>query len=95
MSIYNWLSNLFINFKTQKNVEDKLTRIFLKLREYASAESGYARGNLINLLKYSNIDLANYDFSPLAIKQADLRQVNMKSVHCQNAVFDKSVFSDK
>ena len=39
------------------------------------------------------INLANYDFSNLIIKQADLRDVNLSGVNFQKAELGKSVFA--
>jgi WD40 repeat protein/DNA-binding Xre family transcriptional regulator len=80
-------------FTSQKTIEDQLQRILAQLREEFVGSLGYGAGNIINLLSYSKIDLAPYDFSNLTIKQADLRRVNLRSVNFQNAELSKSVFA--
>ncbi|HEY9600953.1 MAG TPA: NB-ARC domain-containing protein [Allocoleopsis sp.] len=45
------LSRLHRTFKSKKNIEDKLNRILVKIREEFSVSSGYGVGNLINFLK--------------------------------------------
>lgn len=81
-------------FKSQSSLEEKLSRILVKLQEECSAASGYGGGNIINLLNQLKINLAGYDFSHLTIWQADLRRVNLHRVNFQNANLDKSVFSE-
>lgn len=88
------IHRLHATFKSQKNIEDKLQRILVKFQKESSALSGYGAGNIINLLSQSKINLANYDFSHLTIKQADLRQVNLAGVNFQNTAFAKSVFAE-
>ncbi|MEL7245339.1 MAG: NB-ARC domain-containing protein, partial [Cyanobacteria bacterium J06573_2] len=55
--------------------------------------SGYAAGNVINLLVYMQVDLHGYDFSNLTIWQADLQNLNLAKANFQNSAFDKSVFT--
>jgi hypothetical protein len=88
------VDRLHATFKSKKNIEDKLQRILVKLQKESSAPSGYGGGNIINLLSQSKINLANYDFSHLTIKQADLRQVNLAGVNFQNAALANSVFAE-
>jgi WD40 repeat protein len=87
------VDRLHVTFKSKKNIEDKLQGILVKLREEFSGSSGYVGGNIINLLNQSKINLANYDFSNLTIRQADLRRVNMSGVNFQNADLGLSVFA--
>ena len=87
------VDKLHLTFKSKKTIEEQLQRILAQLREEFSGSLGYGAGNIINLLSYSKIDLAHYDFSNLTIKQADLRRVNLKSVNFQNAELSKSVFA--
>jgi WD40 repeat protein len=88
------IHRLHATFKSQKNIEDKLQRILVKFQKESSALSGYGAGNIINLLSQSKINLANYDFSHLTVKQADLRQVNLADVNFQNTALAKSVFAE-
>ncbi|NMG08753.1 NB-ARC domain-containing protein [Brasilonema sp. UFV-L1] len=82
------------NFRNNREVENKLKQILLKLREKFSAAPGYGGGNIINLLNILQINLENYDLSNLTIWQAGLRQVNLHHVNCQNADLAKSVFTE-
>jgi transcriptional regulator with XRE-family HTH domain len=87
------VKKLLLAFKSKKTLEEQLQRILAQLREEFASSLGYGAGNIINLLSYSKINLAHYDFSNLTIKQADLRRVNLKSVNFQNAELSKSVFA--
>jgi hypothetical protein len=83
------VNRLHVTLKSKKNIEYKLARILVKFREEFSGSSGYVGGNIINILSQSKINLANYDFSNLVIKQADLRCVNLSDVNFQNAALGK------
>ena len=96
------VSRLHATFKSQKNIEAKLNQILVKLRSRSVLEgnteffaaSEYGGGNLINLLSQLKINLANYDFSNLTIRQADLRRVNLSGLNFQNAALVQSVFAE-
>ena len=49
--------------QSHQDIEDKLNRILLKLREYFSVLPGYVLENLINLSSQLNISLSDYKFS--------------------------------
>ncbi|HEY9664200.1 MAG TPA: hypothetical protein V6C65_37630, partial [Allocoleopsis sp.] len=55
--------------------------------------SGYAAGNLLNLLCHCNQDLSHYDFSRLTIRQADLRGMNLQQVNFDQTSFIQSTCS--
>jgi WD40 repeat protein len=80
-------------FITDRDIENKLKQILLKLRE-ESTTCRYCGGNIINLLSQLKINLAHSNFSNLTICQADLRNVNLYHVNFQNAAFVKSVFAE-
>jgi WD40 repeat protein len=82
-----------------KPVADRLTReqtqnIVSILRNQAEISTGYATGNIINLLVYLKIDLCRYDFSNLMIKQAYLQGVNLQGVNFAQSEITKSVFTE-
>lgn len=56
--------------------------------------SGYAAGNLLNLLRHCNQDLSRFDFSKLTIRQADLRQMNLQQANFDQATFIQSLLPD-
>ncbi|MEL7034737.1 MAG: NB-ARC domain-containing protein [Cyanobacteria bacterium J06592_8] len=78
-------------FITIDAIEQQILLILHNLRE--SALSGYGCGNLINLCRELSIDLTNYDFSHLAIWQANLQGINLQQVNFSHANFDHSVFT--
>ncbi|MBU7587379.1 MAG: PD40 domain-containing protein [Nostoc sp. TH1S01] len=81
-------------FISKQNIKQQLDLILHKLQTEFSAGVGYAGGNLINLLSQLQINLNNYDFSNLAIWQADFRQVNLVDVKLINADIKKSIFAE-
>lgn len=79
-------------FKSLKDVEYKLQKILRQLRGEYAASSGYAGGNVINLLSQLKIDLTGYDFSCLAVWQAYLQDINLHRVNFAYADLSKSIF---
>ncbi|MEH1845298.1 MAG: NB-ARC domain-containing protein [Nostoc sp.] len=81
-------------FKSQKNLENKLIKIFNNLRDKFTVTSGYAGGNILNLLCQLQTDLTGYNFSHLAVWQAYLRGINLHHVNFANSDLTKSVFTE-
>lgn len=77
---------------TQQELEKKLNRILLKLREQFSTP-GYGGGNVINLLRQLKINLTGYDFSHLRVCQAYLQDVSLHQVNFAHADLTKCVFA--
>lgn len=78
----------------QTDLEAKLKSTLDKLRPQFGCAPGYAAGNILNLLCCLKADLTNYDFSELAVWQAQLQGVNLHQVNFTNADLRKSVFSE-
>jgi WD40 repeat protein len=76
------------------SIEKKFKRLLSKIREEYASSSGYAAGNIINLLHQLEINLAGYDFSNLAVWQAHLQDVNLSEVNFTQADLSKSVFAE-
>jgi WD40 repeat protein len=76
------------------SLEKKFKRLLSKVRKEHAPSSGYAAGNIINLLSQLEIDLAGYDFSHLAVWQARLQDVNLHEVNFARADLSKSVFAE-
>jgi WD40 repeat protein len=55
---------------------------------------GYGAGNVINLLRQIGTDFSRYDFSHLAVWQANLQSLMLHQVNFQNADLTKSLFSE-
>jgi WD40 repeat protein len=87
--IIDTLINVFNN---KSAVEIILKQILSQLKEEQNI--GYAGGNIINILVALQIDLTNYDFSNIQIRQAFLRDVNLYNVNFQNTNFSNSVFKE-
>jgi WD40 repeat protein len=88
------IANRLLTTFSQEKLATHLKQILLKLRQEFSDSAGYGGGNLISLCHYLQIDLANDDFSHLAIWQADLRQVSLHHVNFAHTHLAKSVFAE-
>ncbi|MDY6897728.1 MAG: pentapeptide repeat-containing protein, partial [Cyanobacteriota bacterium] len=86
------ISQLRQTFITTKKIENHLKNILQYQQKNYPLQPGYLGGNIINLLCQLQTDLTDYDFSNLAIWQADLKSTNLHNVNFQNADLSKSVF---
>ncbi|MCP5017537.1 MAG: helix-turn-helix domain-containing protein [Ketobacter sp.] len=75
-------------------IERKLGDILVTLREETALVSGYAVGNLINLLLDLKSDMSHYDFSHLTVWQAYLQGMDLQDVNFAYANLSKSRFTD-
>ena len=73
-----------LGYETHCSLEYQLSQILANLNRQ---RSGYAGGNLINLMRYSKINLAGYDFSGLTIWQADLQNLELHGVNFAGCKF--------
>jgi WD40 repeat protein len=78
---------------SEKDVIYQLNQILLILRTEFPQHRGYAGGNLINLLRYLQVDLRGYDFSHLSIWQADLQNISLPQVNLSHTHLSKSRFT--
>lgn len=81
-------------FRTPKNLEDHLIQLLKNLQYAFGIKSGYAGGNILNLLSHLQTDFTGHDFSNLAIWQAYLQTANLHHVNFTNSDLSKSVFSE-
>jgi WD40 repeat protein len=88
------LEKFTAKFRFQDEIEKVLKNVLLKLQETFLSVAGYGGGNLMNLLNYMEIDLTRYDFSKLAIWQADLSGVSLNQVDFSSSDLSTSVFSE-
>jgi WD40 repeat protein len=79
---------------SKQAIETQLNKMLFMLRGRSALETGYAGGNLLNLLCYLNVDLSQHDFSNLAIRQAYLQGVNLHGVNFSRSNLAKSVFDE-
>jgi WD40 repeat protein len=84
---------LSATFRSTSVIETHLQQILLTLKQSFSAVPGYAAGNIINLLRHLNLNLANYDFSHLTVWQAYLQDVSLHDANFTQANLAKSVFA--
>ncbi len=88
------IDGLLTVLRSKKGIENKLTKILVKLRKESPLEPGYTGGNILNLLCQLQTDLRGYDFSELTVWQADLRNVKLHDVNFQNSDLAKSIFTE-
>jgi WD40 repeat protein len=81
-------------FRSKKDIRHQLDSILSGLRSQSSRATGYAGGNIINLLRSLQIDLNDYDFSYLSIWQSYLVGATLHRTNFANADLAKSVFTD-
>ena len=74
--------------------ESRLDNKLYTLRQTNPNQSGYAGGNILNLLLHLNRDVKDFDFSKLAIRQVNLRGVRLPNVNFTMADLTDSVFTD-
>jgi WD40 repeat protein len=73
-----------------KKLEDILRGIKVKLPRVV----GYAGSNVLNLLSELNTSLDRYDFSELAIRQANLQGIELHNVNFASCIFQDCIFAD-
>ena len=88
--IVNWLLSILDKATSIK----KLKNILITFRHIDSKETGYAVGNVINILAQLQADFVGFDFSNLTIRQANLRGLDLVDVNFANAHFEESIFTD-
>ncbi|MBE7385439.1 MAG: WD40 repeat domain-containing protein [Leptolyngbya sp. SIO1E4] len=82
-----------LGLENQNCLDNQLSQILSNLQQTYQKRPGYAAGNLLNLMRYGGLDLSGYDFSTLAIWQADLQDVNLHEVNFTACEFDRSRFT--
>jgi len=80
-------------FNNKTALEQLLKQILDLLKIQRKGSFGYTCGNLINLFRYIETDLTDYDFSNLEFRQAYLLDVNLHNVNFSNSDFYKSTFN--
>ncbi|KAB8313851.1 hypothetical protein SD81_040435 [Tolypothrix campylonemoides VB511288] len=88
------IDGLVTVYRSKKNLVNQLTQILARQREESPLEQSYTAGNIINVLSHLKTDLSGYDFSHLAVWQADLRNVKLHDVNFHSANLAKSVFAE-
>jgi predicted NACHT family NTPase len=85
---------LLSSFESQRSLENQLNLILTFLRGKPARKTGYAAGNVINLLRQIQTDLSGWDFSNLPVWQADLQNTNLQQINFAGADLSTSVFDE-
>ncbi|MEG4454069.1 WD40 domain-containing protein [Microcoleus sp. N9_A1] len=85
---------LLFSFECQQLLENQLKPILASLRGKPTLETGYAAGNIINLLRQMQPDLSGWNFSNLTVWQAYLADTNLHQVNFAGANLANSVFAE-
>ncbi|MEL6578686.1 MAG: NB-ARC domain-containing protein, partial [Cyanobacteria bacterium J06621_12] len=88
------IEGLMVFFKSQKNIQKRLNEVLKLLKTDFATESCYAGGNILNMLCHMKTDFTGYDFSHLAIWQADFRNSCFHNVDFSHCDLSKSVFAE-
>jgi WD40 repeat protein/GTPase SAR1 family protein len=86
------IQRLLTHLESQSTVITYFTQLIDQLQKQP-LQAGYAGGNLLNLLLQLGVDVRGYDFSNLAIWQADLRGQQLHQVDFTRADLTKSAFT--
>lgn len=78
----------------QEELEARLKALLDHLRAVPSSNTGYAGGNILNLLLQLEIHPRGYDFSHLPVRQAYLRGREVTEINFAHANLAQSVFTD-
>ena len=78
----------------QAMLVEMLRGILAHLRSSQGLHSGYAGGNILNLLVLLGVDLRSWDFSQLSVWQADLRDINAQEIDFRQSNLIGSAFAE-
>jgi WD40 repeat protein len=87
------IADRLLNTSTLSQLETHFRQLLGILRQQLP-QSGYAGGNIINLLRQLGIDLTGWDFSGLTVWNAYLRGVSLHRVNFTGADLARSVFTE-
>ena len=85
---------LLSTFENKQNLENQLNFILTSLRGKPARETGYAAGNVINLLRHMQTDLSDWNFSNLTVWQAYLQDADLHHVNFAGVDLATSVFAE-
>jgi WD40 repeat protein len=75
------------------NAESLFLKLTQTIRTQSNLATGYAAGNLLNLLCHLKADLSQYDFSHLTIRQAYLQGAIAQGVNVAHSELSRTVFT--
>ncbi|WP_242060045.1 NB-ARC domain-containing protein [Oscillatoria sp. FACHB-1407] len=87
-------TRLMQHWRSPKEVQYQLNQLLQTLKADYAMFAGYSGGNVINLLRYFEVDLRGYDFSGLRIWQAYLQNISLHGVNFSHADLGRSVFTE-
>lgn len=87
-------NRLLKEYGSTQKFEYQMAQLLSNIREKTPQKSWYSGGNILNLLVEVKTDLTGYDFSNLAVWQADLQDVNLHQVNFSHCDLAKSVFTE-
>ncbi|NET33393.1 MAG: WD40 repeat domain-containing protein, partial [Cyanothece sp. SIO1E1] len=74
-------------------IQATLKQTLNRVKEHGNEIHSYASGNLLNIARQLGISPAGWDFSRLAIREADIRYMNMSKVTCTRCSFSNTAFA--
>uniref|UniRef100_B8HQY1 WD-40 repeat protein n=1 Tax=Cyanothece sp. (strain PCC 7425 / ATCC 29141) TaxID=395961 RepID=B8HQY1_CYAP4 len=87
------VEQLRLRYPLVNSLKQKFQQLLQQLRSKGS--EGYGAGNLLNLMRYLDLDLTGYDFSQLTIWQAYLQGVTLHQVNLRDTHLKCSLFTEK
>ncbi len=81
-------------FGNSEALEAVLLKLLNWFRNEAVIETGYAAGNLLNILRQFKLDLSGYDFSHLTLWQVDFRNTYLRQTNFAGADLSKTTFTE-
>lgn len=85
---------LLANLGNSEDIATTLTQCLNALRGQPPVRSGYAAGNVLNLMRQLQIEVTHCDFSNLTIWQAYLQGLNLRQADFSQAHFSQTTFYD-
>ena len=86
------IEKLMMNYSSLSELSRCLSG-FIQQCQLAS-RSGYFAGNVINILRYLDLDLSHYDFSGLTMWQANLKNLKLHGVNFAHCDLSRSIFTE-
>ncbi|BAY41467.1 WD-40 repeat protein (plasmid) [Nostoc sp. NIES-2111] len=87
------IDSLVLALGSSNQIQFQLQNLLTKLKHEALSYSGYAAGNILNLLRQIQASLNGYDFSHLTVCQAYLQDINLQNVNFSHCYFSKCTFT--
>ncbi len=87
------ITQVVFHLESKQLVGELLHQFLRQIRGRIPYIDGYTLGNLLNLSNFLELDLTGFDFSYLAIWQADLRKIKLEQVNFAYANLSRSVFA--